>query len=99
MDIEERVAALETLTKATGQAVLMLEDAVSMHERLLNCILHFHPEALDTIQNVMDHELLLTMNMSDDEIGQFQRFWSNLSASLAARDLALATEAMAEQGA
>ena len=97
MDIEDRVASLEALTQATGQAVLLLSDAVQMHERLLNCILHAHPEALETIQNVMDNELLLTMNMSDEEIAQFERFWINLSASLAARDVALAAEA--EQGA
>lgn len=94
MDIEERIASLEAMTQATGQAVLLLSNAAQMHERLLNCILHAHPEALETIQRVMNNDLLLTMSMSDDEIEQFERFWVNLSASLAERDAALAAEAV-----
>lgn len=91
-ELEARVAQLEIMVSAAGQAILQLEDAVWMNERLLNCILHYHPEALETLRKIMDNETLLTTTATDDQIRHFERFWHSLSLSLAQREQAVAAE-------
>lgn len=95
-ELEARIAQLETMVWAAGRAILQLEDAVWMNERLLNCIFHYHPEALETLRKLMENETLLTTTATDDQIRHFERFWQSLSLSLAQRQQALAAE---EQGA
>ncbi|MCO5121287.1 MAG: hypothetical protein M9951_16870 [Burkholderiaceae bacterium] len=93
MDIEERVASLETSMRETWQVLLMLADAGQMHERVLGHVLYYQPEALDRLRAIMDNEVLLTTSMPDEEIQHFERFWAAVMNSIAARDAALAAQA------
>ena len=96
MDIEERVASLETSMRETWKALAMLTDACQMHERVLGHVLYYHPEALERLQAIMDNGLLLATSMPDEEIQHFERFWAAVRNSIAARDAALAAQAAEE---